>query len=157
MAATTKLSTIQDFLSQKRIAVAGVSRNPSDFTRHLFADLRKAGYDVVPVNPVATDIDGMRCFGSVREIDPPVSAVLIMTPPDATDSIAMDCIHAGIRRIWMYRATGSGAVSRAAIELCEKSGIQVVEGHCPYMFLPNAPWFHRLHGGILKLIGSYPR
>ena len=41
------LDEIRDFLSLKRIAVVGVSRNPKDFTRSLFREFVRRGYDVV--------------------------------------------------------------------------------------------------------------
>jgi predicted CoA-binding protein len=153
----SSLETIQDFLAQKRIAVVGVSRNPKDFNSMLFRDLRKAGYDVVPVNPHVTEVDGMRCFDRVQSISPPVDGVLIMTPRNVTDAIAQDCVEAGVKRVWMYRAGGAGAVSQSAAELCAKNGIRVVAGGCPYMFLPNPAWFHRMHRGLLKLVGKYPK
>lgn len=151
------LDTIQDFLAQKRIAVVGVSRNPKDFNARLYRDLRAAGYDAVPVNPHTKELDGVHCFESVGQIDPPVDGVLIMTPPNTTDTVARDCVRAGVKRVWMYRAAGAGAVSAAAVELCEKNGIRVVAGRCPYMFMAKTPWFHRLHGTLLKLVGRYPK
>ncbi len=45
------LETIEDFLAQKRIAMVGVSRHPKDFSADLFQELRRRGYDMVPVNP----------------------------------------------------------------------------------------------------------
>ena len=35
---------IDHFLAQKRIAMVGVSRNPRDFSRHLFHDMKTRGY-----------------------------------------------------------------------------------------------------------------
>ena len=35
--------------------------------------------------------------------------------------------------------------------------MDVVEGFCPYMFLPGTPVFHGLHAFGKKLTGSYPR
>lgn len=57
----------------------------------------------------------------------------------------------------MYRVGGKGAVSQAALEFCNENGIRVVPGFCPLMFLPDAGWFHRLHGFVMKITGSYPR
>jgi predicted CoA-binding protein len=151
------LETIREFLAQKRIAVAGVSRDPKDFNRSLFRSLREKGYDLVPVNPNAQEIDGVRCFASVRDIQPPVDGVLALTRPEATEAVVRDCIQAGVKRVWMYKAAGQGAVSQAAVELCAANGIQVVPGYCPFMFLEGAEWFHRFHGGILKLFGRYPK
>ena len=56
----------------------------------------------------------------------------------------------------MYRATGKGAVDPYAVEFCEKNGIEVVVGECPFMFLPQTGFVHRLHGFCKKLTGRYP-
>ncbi len=148
---------ITDFLNQKRVAVVGAGRKQADFNRSLFEDLRKQGYDAVPVNPRAQDIGGVKCYASVQEVTPPVDTVLIMTPPDVTETIVKDCAEAGVRRVWFYRAGGTGAMSEAAVDFCRKQGMSVVPGQCPYMFLPRAAWFHKLHGGLLKIVGKYPR
>jgi predicted CoA-binding protein len=51
----SSMATVQEFLSQKRLAVVGLSRQPKDFSRALFHALRDQGYDVVPVNPEAEE------------------------------------------------------------------------------------------------------
>ncbi len=147
---------ISAFLEQKRIALVGASRNPKDFNALMFRDLRRLGYDVVPVNPSAKDIDGVPCYERVQQIDPPVQAALIMTKPDTAAAVVNDCLEAGIKRIWLYRAVGQGAVSAAAVDFCNRNGISVVPGFCPYMFLPGAAWFHRLHAGFLRITRAYP-
>ncbi len=44
---------IDGFLALKRVAMVGVSRDPRDFSRMLFREMKKRGYDMVPVNPGA--------------------------------------------------------------------------------------------------------
>ena len=151
------LETIEDFLSQKRIAMIGASRNPKDFSASLFEELRKRGYEVIPVNPKATEILGQHCFARIQDVRPPVDTALLMTPANVTDAVVADCAQAGIRRIWMYRAGGKGAVSPAAVAFCQKQGIQVVPGQCPFMFLPQAGGVHAFHGFIRKITGRYPK
>ena len=150
------LAEIQDFLAQKRIAVVGASRNPKDFNAALFREFATRGYDVVPVNPNAKEIEGRPCFDSVQDVKPPVDAALILTPPNTTDTVVKDCAEAGVKRVWMFRAAGKGAVSPSAVEFCRREGIRVVPGHCPLMFLSKTGFPHRLHGFILKVIGRYP-
>lgn len=150
-------AAIAEFLAQKRIAVVGVGRDARDFNRKLFEDFRARGYDAVPVNPKAADIGGVRCYDSVRAIQPPVEGVLVMTPPRVTESVVQDCQAAGVRRVWLYRAGGQGAVSPAAVEFCRSHGMAVIPGACPFMFFRPTPWFHRFHGALLKLTGKYPR
>ncbi len=149
----TNLAAIQRFLRAPSIAMVGVSRNPRHFSRMLFRDLRQRGMPVTPVNPQADEIDGVAV---ATDIPAGTEAVLVMTPATATAQVCDHAIAVGVKRLWMYRAAGHGAVDATAAERCRAAGMEVVEGHCPYMFLDDTPWFHRLHGGLLKLTGRYP-
>ena len=150
------LNTIEDFLAQKRIAMVGVSRRPKDFSATLFEELCRRGYDVVPVNPNASEALGRRCFARVQDIQPAVDGALLMTSPNVTESVVSDCADAGIRRVWLYRAGGRGAVSDQAVRFCREHGIEVIPGECPFMFLSGAAFYHRVHGLIRKITGAYP-
>ena len=147
---------IRDFLSLRRIAFVGLSRNPKDFSRMLFRAMCERGYEMVPVNPAVDELEGMRCFARVQDIKPPVQGALLLTSPRDTERVVRDCPEAGVRYVWMHRSGGQGSVSQEAVEFCRKQGIHVVEGYCPFMFLPHTPFFHRLHGFILKVTGGYP-
>lgn len=151
------LEIIKDFLAQKRIAMAGISRDPANFSVKLFEEFIRRGYDVAPVNPKLQEIGGRRCFGRVQDIEPPVDAVLLMTSPEVTETVVRDCAEAGVRAIWMYRAAGKGSVNQKAVEFCLERGIRVVPGECPFMFLPESAAFHRFHGLVRKITGRYPK
>jgi uncharacterized protein len=148
---------IQAFLATKRLAIAGVSRNSNDFSRLLFREFLRRGYDAVPVHPGGGEIEGRACFARLQDVVPPADAVLLMTSPTVTEHVAHDCVEAGVKRVWMYRAAGAGAVSRKAVALCESRGIDVIAGECPFMFFEDTAFFHRLHGFIRKITGRYPR
>lgn len=153
----TTCADIDDFLALRRFAMVGVSRDPKDFSRGLFRDLCARGYDVLPVNLFADEVDGHETFQCLQVIRPAVEGALLMTAPHTTEIVVRDCAEAGIRRVWMYRAGGQGAVSPEAIEFCRNNDIRVVEGYCPYMFLPATAFPHRAHGFLMKLVGRYPR
>lgn len=152
MAVSTRAS-IDDFLSQRRLAIIGVSRNPSDFSRTMFNEFKKRGYDVYAVNP---KMEGENCVAAVADIEPPAEAALVMTPASASESAVRECAAAGIRRVWLYRAVGPGSVSEGAVKACEENGISLVQGECPYMFLEGAGWIHSFHGFCRKLLRTYP-
>jgi len=152
----TTLREIEDFLKLKRLAVIGVSRNPKDFTRTLFRELKQRGYDAVPVNPDAAEVEGLPCYARVEDVSPPVEGALLLTKPAVTERVLEECARAGIHRVWLYRAAGAGAVSRKALSFCESNGLHAVGGECPFMFLPGAAWPHRFHGFCRKLVGRYP-
>lgn len=152
----TTVREVEDFLALHRIAMVGVSRDPKDFSRNLFREMCGRGYDMVPVNRMATDIDGRECFQCLQVVKPAVEAVLVMTPAFETIRVVEDCADAGIKKVWLYRAGGAGAVSDEAVAFCGQNGIQVVEGHCPLMFFPHSAFVHRAHGFLLKIIHRYP-
>jgi uncharacterized protein len=153
---TTQAVLANDFLDQRRIALVGVSRDPRGLSRTLFRELRGRGYEVLPVHPVLESVDGVPCVRRLQELQPPVDGALLMTPPAVTDDVVRDCAEAGVRRVWMHRGAGRGAVSATAVAYCRERGIAVVEGACPFMFLPGAGLVHRAHGFVARLLRQHP-
>lgn len=152
----TSRAVIDGFLAQRRIAFIGVSRQPKDFSRLLFRELRQRGYELIPVHREAAEIEGLHTVRSLDEIEPAPDAVMVMTPPGASLDIVEQCARLGIGRVWLYRAVGPGSVTPEAVEACDRHGIEVVAGECPLMFLPKAGWIHSLHRGIRTLTGGMP-
>lgn len=150
-------ATIEDFLSYRRLAVAGVSRHPDDFSRKLYRELRSRGYELVPVNPHAEEVDGDRCYARITDIQPPVDGALLMTSGKDSRAVVEDCAAAGVKRVWLYRGAGQGAATPEAVEFCRKKEIAVVPGECPFMFLAGVGWMHGVHGFCRKLVGTYPQ
>jgi uncharacterized protein len=144
----------QRFLTHRRLAVVGVSRDPRDFSRTVVAELSRRGYDVVPVNPVAGTFGETAFVRRVHDIVPPVKAALLMTPPAVTTEVVKDCAEAGIRHVWMHQGVGRGAASPAAIAFCENHGISVVSGACPLMYLPETGFVHRAHRWCREVLRS---
>jgi predicted CoA-binding protein len=132
-------SEIQAFLALRRIAMIGVSHEPKHFSRAVFRAWRDRGYDMVPVNPVAAEIEGAQSFAHVQDVTPAVDAVLVLTLPAVSEKVVADCVAAGIRHVWLYRR------SPAAESLCVQKGIDFVTGECPLMYLQDMAWPHRLH------------
>lgn len=153
----TARADIDEFLALPRIALVGLSREPRHFSRMVFNELRRRGKDVVPVNPLATAVDGVACFPDVRSILPAVQGALIMTPPRASAGAVLDCAEAGVGFVWLYRSVGEGSASVDAIETCQELGVRAINGECPFMFLPDAGLIHLLHRGIRGVFGSLPR
>jgi len=147
---------IDSFLSCRRIAVVGVSRDPRDFSRAVLRAFVERGYDAVPVNSAGGEVEGRHAAARVGEVQPPPEAALLMTPPAATAQVVRECAEAGVKRVWMHRGAGRGAVSPEAVAFCRERGIEVVDGECPFMFLPGTGWFHGAHRLFKRLGGRLP-
>jgi uncharacterized protein len=148
----------EDFLAQKRIAVAGVSRRGGDdvAANRIYRRLKKTGHDVFAINPNTSTFDDDRCYPSVRAIPDGVDGVVIVTRPETTEQIVHECHDAGIRSVWMHRSLGSdgSSVSPRAVEYCQQHGIDVISNGCPMMFGPGADFGHTCMRWILRLKGE---
>ena len=148
----TRIS-VEDFLSQKNIAVVGVSRSGDKFSNTAYKELKNKGYNVMPVNPKADTIDGEPCFHSLADIAQAPDGALVITPPKETENVVRDAIKAGVKRLWIQQ----GAESEEALKLCEENGISVVNGECVLMFAEPAAFYHKIHRWVWKLLGKLPR
>ena len=147
---------IEAFLAEQRIAFVGVSRQPRDFSRVLFRELLGRGYTLLPVHPAAEEIEGLKVFRRVADISPAPAAALLLTPPAGSANCVEDCARAGVRMVWLYRSVALGSVTPEALAACARHGLQVIEGECPFMFLPNPGLIHALHRGWRRLAGTLP-
>ncbi len=59
----------------------------------------------------------------MKDIQPCVSAALLLTMPAITEQMGWDCVAAGVKYIWMHRGSGVGAVSPSAVAFCREDGV----------------------------------
>jgi predicted CoA-binding protein len=150
------LDDIMEFLKCRRLAIVGVSRQPRDFSRALFREFVARGYDAVPVNPHAEEVEGRRCFPRIGDVTPLVPAALLMTPPATAEQNVRECVEAEVKRIWVYKAVSNNAMRERALDFCRKRGLVMIDGYCPFMFFPKPGFVHRVHRFFMQLAGSYP-
>lgn len=147
-----------DFLAQRRIAVAGVSRTDSGHGANVvYAGLRKAGYEVFAVNPNADDVAGDPCYHDLASIPGGVEAVVVGTAAADSAQVVSQCAEQGVPRVWLHRSFGGGSVSDEATAIGKEKGLRVIAGGCPMMFLPKADIGHRCMRWVLNLTGSLPK
>jgi uncharacterized protein len=146
-----------EFLAQKRIAVAGVSRDARQPANLIFRRLRDTGHLTFAVNPNAEEVEGAPAYPSVQAIPGGVDGVVVVTPPEAAAAVVADCAAAGVRRVWLHRGIGPGSLSEDAVAVCREHGIAVIPGGCPNMFGATSDGGHRCMRVLLQLTGKVPR
>ncbi|MDP2208573.1 MAG: CoA-binding protein [Bacteroidota bacterium] len=151
-----KMSTqisIQEFLSQKKLAVVDVSHTGKKFSNIVYKELKAKGYQEFPVNPKGDNILDERCYPNLQSLPEKVDGVLVITKPVETEKVVREASSVGIQKIWIQQ----GAESDEAIRFCKEQNVNVIYGECILMFAEPAAFFHRLHRGVWKLIGKYPK
>ncbi len=147
-----------EFLSEKRIAVTGVSRHPETHSSNtVYRRLRERGYDVFAVNPNADEVEGDRSYHDLRSIPGGVDAVVIGTRPAIAEETMRECAELGIKRVWLHRAFGQGSVSEEATRYGRERGVAVIDGGCPCMFEPTADPGHKVMRVLGTFTGKVPR
>ncbi len=120
---------IKEFMVQKRFAVIGATDNPEKYGHQILKDLKKRGYEVYPVNPRLEEVDGEKCYATIRDVPVKVDVVDFVVPPPATEAILKDCRELGLERIWLQ----PGSESEAAVAYCRENNLKVVHGVCVMM------------------------
>ncbi len=156
------METIKDaaatFLSNKRVAVTGVSKTPAGHGSNVvYQRLRDRGYEVFAVNPNADEVEGDQCYQDLKSIPGGVDAVVIGTRPATAEITMRECAELGIKQVWMHRSFGGGSVSEAATAYGREQGITVIDGGCPLMFGPTADAGHKMIRFVCTLAGTAPR
>ena len=147
----TTQTTIDSFLAQNTLAIAGVSRSGKGFGNAVLKDLRAKGYDIVPVHPAAEEVGGVRCCRSLAELPREVGGLVLVVPPDQTEALVQQAKNTGINRVWMQQ----GAESAEAVRFCEENGIDAIHGECIMMFA-QPTGIHRIHHWLWGVLGKLP-
>jgi len=146
-----KAQFIQSFLKQKKIAIAGVSRDKKKFGRFVFNELSTKGFSVAPINKNTNEIDGVKCFSSFNDLNEKFESALITVKPTETLSAVKSAVNAGIKNIWIQQ----GSESDEAINFCKNNNIPFISNECIMMYAEPVKSMHSLHRFIWKLIGKY--
>ena len=157
MSPPTFQEKVDDFLSQKRIAVVGVSRNNRQHPvgNLIYHRLKTTGHDVFAVNPNIDAFDGDRCYPDLRSIPGGVDGVVIVTRPDVTEQIVRTCSDANVSRVWMHRSLSKGSsISPKAAAYCIAHDLSLIAGACPMMYGPGADFGHKCMRWIMKVTGK---
>jgi uncharacterized protein len=114
-------------------AVVGCSPDAERDSHRIAAMLQRRGYRVIPVNPMATEILGERCYPSLHSVPEPVEVVDIFRRASAAGAHVDEAIEIGARAVWMQL----GVVDEAAAERGRAAGLRVVMDRCPAIELPR--------------------
>jgi len=150
---TTMPEEIAAFLSGKRFAVAGVSRNPPHPANAIFRKLVTAGYDVIPVNPHTSTLEDTTCYANVTAIPGELDGVIIATPPEASLAVVKACAAKGVKRVWFHKSLGAGSVSEAAVAEAKALGLDVIAEGCPLMYVAPVDIGHKCIRWWLETFG----
>lgn len=117
---------IREILSLNKVAVVGMSKNPSKAAHYVPKYLADNGYDITPVNPTTGEIMGKKCYSSISEIDEEIDIIDIFRPSDQVLPFIQEAIKKKPKVIWLQE----GIHNPKAEALAAQAGIKVIFNRC---------------------------
>ncbi|MFC0044773.1 CoA-binding protein [Metabacillus iocasae] len=110
----------------KRIAVVGLSDNPDKTSYMVSKAMQDAGYEIIPVNPNADNILGVKAVKSLSEIEGHVDIVNVFRRSEYLLSVAKEFLEINADVYWAQL----GLSDEEAYHLLKDKGYTVVMDRC---------------------------
>jgi acetyl coenzyme A synthetase (ADP forming)-like protein len=131
-------ASLSALLQPKAVAVVGASRDPASLGRRVFDALRSSGFSgpIYPVNPRATEIDGVRCIATPRDLPAGVDLAVLAVPAELVLQMVDECASATVRSLVVISAGFAEAgetgreLQRALVERVRNHGMRMVGPNC---------------------------
>jgi hypothetical protein len=125
--------TIDDDRELKRIlttvrtvASVGVSSSAEKPSYGIFKYLREHGYEMIPVNPSALEIQGLKTYPDLASIHEKLDVVQVFRKPEDVPPVVDLAIQVGAKVVWMQE----GVINEEAARKAEAAGLLVVMNRC---------------------------
>jgi predicted CoA-binding protein len=110
-------------MKARTVAIIGASTNPTKFGNKAVRVFKERGYRVFPINPRATEIEGLPAFPSIGAIPERPDMVSVYLPPVLLLKVLPEIAAKGCDELWLNPGTESPEVLAEA----ERLGLNVVQ------------------------------
>ncbi|WP_078427298.1 acetate--CoA ligase family protein [Alkalihalobacterium alkalinitrilicum] len=133
-----RMEAINKLLYPKSVAVIGASNNEKKTGGRLMAYLTKHDfpYEIYPINPKETQIQGRACYQSIRDLPNNVDVALVVLPVKMIFSVMEECAAKGIKSLLIY-SSGFAELGEEGEEL-QKNLVRKARELDVYICGPNA-------------------
>jgi signal transduction histidine kinase/predicted CoA-binding protein len=113
-------------LSAETIAVVGLSSNSVKPSYSIAEYLKRQGYLIIPVNPMAAEIMGETSYPDLTSIPEKVDVVQVFRKPEDVPPVVEEAIKIGAKVVWMQEGISHDVAALSA----RNAGLQVVMDTC---------------------------
>jgi len=141
-----KQPSLEEIFSPRGVAVVGASSSGQGFATAVTMSLKAAEFPALyPVNPKYTEVLGLRCYPSIREIPGVVDHVIVSIPAESALALLDDCAAKGVKSVHFFTAgfSESGHAERAELERAmlaraKAGGFRIIGPNCVGLFVPKS-------------------
>jgi acyl-CoA synthetase (NDP forming) len=141
-----KPPSLDEVFSPRGVAVVGASSTGAGFATGVMVALKEAGFPAIyPVNPKYSEVMGLPCYPSVRDIPGVVDHVVVSIPAESALALLDDCAAKGVRSVHFFTAgfSESGEAKQAELEQtmlarAKAGGFRIIGPNCVGLFVPGS-------------------
>jgi acetyltransferase len=134
------------FFHPRNVAVIGATEDLTGVGRSLVTNLKQTSFGgaVYPVNPKRSDVLGLPCYASVREIPEQIDLAAIATPARTVPGIVRECVDAGVEGAIIisagFKEVGEkgAALEQEVLAEVRKSKMRIVGPNCLGIMSPHS-------------------
>ena len=145
----TATASLDAIFHPRSVAIAGVSMQQPGFAGvglGFLLSLMELGFPAVyAVNPKYQEIEGLKCYASVLDIELPVDHVISSVPARIVPRLVEDCIAKGVRSVHFFtagfRETGDDEMADLETQVVGRltgAGIRVFGPNCMGLYVPES-------------------
>lgn len=110
----------------RRIAVVGLSTDPTRPSHGVAKTLIAKGYEVIPVNPNVDEVLGLASYDTLADVPGVVDIVDVFRREEHLATAAREAAAIGAKSLWLQL----GLVSKEAAKIAAEVGMDFVENLC---------------------------
>jgi predicted CoA-binding protein len=122
----TEADAVRRMLAAKRVAVVGLSDDPSRASHGVASYLASVGKEIIPVNPNHATVMGLKCYAALEDVPGPIDVVDVFRRPEFCADVVRSAVAVGAKGVWLQ----SGIVSEEARRVAREAGIDFVQNRC---------------------------
>jgi uncharacterized protein len=92
---------------RKVVAVIGASNDRRKFGNRAVRAFQQQGYTVIPINPHEREVEGLKTFASVLDVDGPIDMASFYVQPEVGERVIADVARKGIAEVWLNPGSDS--------------------------------------------------
>src|SRR5499427_9001522 len=132
------VTSMRPLLAPRAVAVIGASRDPCSLGRRVLAAIVNAHFAgcVYPINPNATELEGMPCYRSIAAAPTPVDLAIVAVPSAAVIGVVDQCAAAGVKSLLVITAgfaeigPEGRALQQQLVERVRRHGLRMIGPNC---------------------------
>jgi acetyltransferase len=129
---------LETLLYPQSVAVIGASRSPEKVGYAVLANLVNGGFKgaIVPVNPGADEILGLKCYKSLSDYDGRIDLGIVVVAGKFVKDALRAAIEKGARSVIVitagFKETGAAGAKaeQELVEICKATGVRMVGPNC---------------------------